>query len=86
MSFLMTDENAKRIFEFVASRRKALQGEIVKLFAESCSPEETKSTLDRLESLELLNRSPASIEELSTWYVTAPGLSAERELKKYGAR
>ena len=86
LSYLMTDERAKEIFEFVAKRRSVPLGEILKLFSEGATPEDTKSTLDRLESLELLSRSPASIEELSTWFVTASGLSAERELKRYGAR
>ena len=85
MSYLMTDDKAKKIFEFVATKRTVVLGEIIKLFAESWEPDITKSTLERLESLELLSKTPASIEELSTWFVTASGLSAERELKRYGA-
>ena len=84
ISYLMTDEKAKKIFEFVAKKRTVTLGEIIKLFAD-WDPAETKSTLERLESLELLSKTPASIEELSTWFVTEPGLSAERDLKRYGA-
>ena len=84
MNYLMTDDRARDVFEFVARRRKVEFIDIVKFFSDM-NVEETKSTLERLEGLELLSSTPASIDELSTWFVTRSGLTTERELKRYGA-
>jgi hypothetical protein len=85
ITLLLADRSTRTIFETVARERKISHKDLVQTLtriAGVVSTNEISTRLDQLEEAKLIGEQGAPIEDFKTYYITADGLSAERELRR----
>ncbi len=78
---LLGSDILKDVFKAVVKDREILFRDLRKAQTH-IAPDELKASLDQLKAADLIKEYPASIQDFSTYYVTAGGLNAELELKR----
>ena len=81
------------VFEQVVKNRSIRLGELIERVRPKVDREnveemlrELKETLNKLKDAELIKEKGSAIEEFNTYYVTANGLEANREVKRVVSR
>jgi DNA-binding transcriptional ArsR family regulator len=75
----------RTIFELVAKERTINFKDLAAQLQEKQIPkEEVSKSLETLKEVSLIKEHPASLEDFNTLYITADGLSAERQLRRLG--
>ena len=83
LSILLGNSVLRDVFKAVVSERTIRFKDLRESFQEGqIDPVELKASLRQLQDVELIKELPASIDDFATYYVTADGLTAERELKR----
>lgn len=81
---LIEDEKAQAVFSAVARDRRVTFRQLVKEL--SIDRDEVQEKLQTLKKAELVKEKVSSIEDLNTYYLTSKGFSADRSLKRLGAK
>ena len=74
--------NALHLLDLIAKRRSIRFGELVKLVQAYSNREETKKMLIQLKDAKLIKEKVSTVEDFSTYYVTAEGFEAHRKAGK----
>jgi hypothetical protein len=81
MASVLTDSVARSILEQVANSRWLRFGDLItEGGAADVSREKAKATVRKLQDLHLIEVKPSGFEDLSTVFITANGLEANRKL------
>ena len=76
---LLSDPIARRIFEHVVKMRSIRFEELAKRVQPEVDRQLTKAMLQKLEQAQLISEKGASLDDYTTYYVTADGLEASRK-------
>ena len=78
---LLTNKSVRHIFNWVLENRRARLGELFARASEEDKGMQVKDALESLKKAELIEEESSAVESLRTFYPTAKGLDAERELR-----
>lgn len=83
---LLQDTVARKVLEAIAREKKLQFRDLAKVFQlEHIEGEEASKALELLKTVGLIGEETAPIADFHTYYVTAEGLSAERQLRRLKA-
>ena len=83
---VLRDSDARKVFETVANRRLVLFRELLRSFDlgdDEAARQRLHGLLGSLKRQNLINETAAPVEDFATYYVTADGLSAQRDLRRF---
>ncbi|MDA1315955.1 MAG: hypothetical protein O2968_21745 [Acidobacteria bacterium] len=83
---LLTNKSVRHIFKQVVESRRARLGEISDRASAEDKTMPVEQALESLKQAELIEEQDSPIDSLRTFYPTAKGLDAERELRKMPIR
>jgi len=78
---VLCEPAVRNVFNEVVKRRTVQLGELVRLGRGGATRAGTRQLLDKLKDARLIAEQPSTLDEFSTYYVTADGLEADRKLR-----
>jgi hypothetical protein len=83
---LLQNAHARKVFETIAHAKKLQAKDLSRVWqAEQISGEDARHTLEWLKAADLIGEEAAPVADLHTYYVTAQGLAADRQLQRLHA-
>jgi hypothetical protein len=78
--FLFSDDTAKEVFSRIA-REQTIRLITLRESLDELDDQQLQDSLSKLKTADLIMEHPASIPDFNTYYLTANGLSAEKQLR-----
>src|SRR5712664_1614303 len=85
---MLANPTVRDVFRTVVQKRRIRFNDLAKLVHGTTSPvskEEVQHVLDDLRAANLIEAEPAPVQDFQTYYITADGLMAARELNRLDA-
>jgi hypothetical protein len=79
---ILADNLTRTLFERIARERRITYKDLLEAVKSSVNPDAAEPRLDQLRAAHLIEEQEAPLKDFRTYFVTANGLSAERELRR----